>query len=128
MWKLITSEGFEASYKKFSKKHLNEANAVMNNLQTYLDALKEKRNVQQVNQLLPFVRSEPDGVIAIEQRGAKTDRKNQKLKATRLYLYVIEINQVIYLLRIGDKDSQKQDLQTIKKKVNQIKKEIGNNE
>jgi hypothetical protein len=34
------------------------------------------------------------------------------------------INQTVYLLGIGDKDSQKQDIETCRSKVKQIKKEV----
>jgi hypothetical protein len=60
--------------------------------------------------------------VAIDQRGAKIEKKQGKLKATRLYVYATIINQTLYLLGIGDKDSQKQDIETCRSKVKQIKK------
>lgn len=93
----------------------------MSNLQTYVDVLRETDNVQTANQQ-PFVHKELDGMVAIDQRGAKIEQKMGKLKATRLYVYAAVIHQTVYLLGIGDKDSQKQDLQTFSKKMKQVRK------
>ncbi len=123
MWGIEKYTGFDNQYKKFIKKHENEASAALNNLETYHAVLQETNNIQLAKQL-PFVHSEPDGMVAIDQRGAKKDqdKKTGKLKATRLYVYATVINQTVYLLGIGDKDSQKQDIETCRKKARQIKR------
>ncbi len=123
MWEIETYTGFENQYKKFVKKHENEASAALSNLQTYFEVLKETNNVQTANQQ-PFVHPEPEGMVAIDQRGARIEKRSGKLKATRLYVYAAVINQTVYLLGIGDKDSQKQDIETCRGKVKQIKKEV----
>lgn len=123
MWEIEKYTGFENQYKKFANKHENEASATLSNLQTYFEVLKETNNVQIANQQ-PFVHPEPEGMVAIDQRGAKIEKKQGKLKATRLYVYATIINQTLYLLGIGDKDSQKQDIETCRSKVKQIKKEV----
>ena len=120
MWELEKAEGFENCYKKFSKKHGAEANAVMANLETFRCVLNETNNVQRAKQQ-NFVRKEPDGIIALDSRGAPREKRGTKLKATRLYVYAIEVNSTLYLLRIGDKDSQAQDLKTCKKMVKKIR-------
>jgi len=125
MWGLEKATGFESRLKKFSKKHEVETSAAFSNLQTYVDVLNETDNLQAANQQ-PFVHAEPDGMVAIDQRGAHIERTTGKLKATRLYVYAAVINQTVYLLGIGDKDSQKQDLQTFSKKMKQIIKGLGN--
>ncbi|MDA3926346.1 MAG: hypothetical protein PF904_16770 [Kiritimatiellae bacterium] len=119
MWILEKVTGFESRFKKFSKKHEIEVSAALSNLQTYVDVLNKTNNLQTANQQL-FVHSEQDEMVAIDQRGAKIERKTGKLKATRLYVYAAVINQTVYLLGIGDKDSQKQDLQTFSKKMKKI--------
>ena len=123
MWEVEKAAGFDNQYKKFVKRHENEASAAMSNLETYLAVLQETNNAQAANQQ-PFVHSEPEGMVAIDQRGAKrnTNKKTGKLKATRLYVYAAVINQTVYLLGIGDKDSQKQDIETCRKKARQIKR------
>lgn len=123
MWGIEKATGFDNQYKKFVKKHESEASAAMGNLETYLAVLQETNNARIANQQ-PFVHSEPEGMVAIDQRGAKKDKdkKTGKLKATRLYVYATVINQTVYLLGIGDKDSQKQDIETCRKKARQIKR------
>ena len=120
MWTLEKAEGFENCFKKFSKKHAVEARAVMANLETFISVLNATNNVQQTKQL-NFVRKEPEGVVALDSSGAPREKKNTKLKATRLYVYAVEINSTLYLLRIGDKDSQPQDLKRCKQLVKQIR-------
>jgi hypothetical protein len=93
----------------------------LNNLQTYLDLLKKTENLQLANQQ-PFVHTEADEMVALDQRGATVERKAGKLKATRLYVYAVVLNKTVYLLGIGDKDSQKQDIQTFHKKMKKIRK------
>ena len=94
----------------------------MANLQTALDVLNETDNVRKVREL-NFARREPDGIIAFDSRGAKRERTGTKLKATRLYVYAVEIDSTLYLLRIGDKDSQARDLKTSANAVRKIKRE-----
>ena len=120
MWQIEKAIGFESRFKKFSKKHEIEASAALSNLQTYLAVLKETDNLQSANEL-PFIHAEPEGMVAIDQRGATVDRKKVKMKATRLYVYAAVINQTVHLLGIGDKDSQKQDIRIFRKKVKRIK-------
>lgn len=121
LWGIEKCAGFENQYKKFSRKHENEASAALSNLESYFQVLQVTNNVQVANQQ-PFVHSEPDGIVAIDQRGASTERSRGKLKATRLYVYAAVIQQTLYLLGIGDKDSQKQDLETCRNKVKRINK------
>jgi len=124
MWGLAKAEGFENSYKKFSRKHGAEAGAVMANLETALAVLNETDNMQAVREL-NFARKEPDGILALDSRGAKRERTGTKLKATRLYVYAVEIDSTLHLLRIGDKDSQRQDLKSCRKVVRKIRQGKG---
>lgn len=123
MWEIVPFDGFAHQFKKFSRKHEDEASAAMSNLQTYVDLLNVTGNVLLANQE-SFVHSEPDGMVAIDQRGTKIERKRGKLKATRLYVYAALINTTVYLLGIGDKDAQRQDIETCRKKVRQINGEL----
>ncbi len=104
MWEPAKAEGFENSFKKFDRKHPAEAEAVLANLQTALDVLNETNSVQKIREL-NFARKEPEGIIPLDSRGTKRKRTGTKLKATRLYIYAVEINSTLYLLRVGDKDS-----------------------
>jgi hypothetical protein len=86
MWKSARAEGFDNCLKKYAKKHMAEANAVLMNLETAFAVLTETNSVQKVREL-NFTRREPDGIIALDSRGAKRERTGTKLKATRLYIY-----------------------------------------
>lgn len=121
MWGIEQCAGFENQFKKFSRKHENEASAALSNLETYFQILQVTDNVQAANQQ-PFVHLEPDGMVAIDQHGARIERTKGKLKATRLYVYAAVIDQTVYLLGIGDKDSQRQDIETCRKKIRLINK------
>ena len=121
MWGLVKAQGFEHSFRKFTRKHAAEANAIMANLETAFAVLNETNSLQLVREL-NFSRKEPDGILALDSRGAKRKRTGTKLKATRLYVYAVEIESTLYLLRIGDKDSQAQDLKTCRKAVQKIKR------
>ena len=123
MWEPAKAKGFENNLKKFDRKHPKETEAVLANLQTALDVLNETNNVKKVRKL-NFARKEPEGIIALDSRGTKLKRTGTKLKATRLYIYAVEINFTLYLLRIGDKDSQVQDLKTCRNSVRKIKREL----
>jgi hypothetical protein len=122
MWSLVKAQGFENRFKKFTRKHAAEANAVMANLETAFAVLNETNSLQRVREL-NFSRKKPDGILALDSRGARRERTGTKLKATRLYVYAVEIDSTLYLLRIGDKDSQAQDLKTCRKMVRKIKQE-----
>ena len=121
MWEIEKATGFENRFKKFSRKHENEASAALSNLQTFVDGLNKTNKTQIANQL-PFIHTEPEGMVAIDERGAKLDRKKGKLKATRLYVYAAVVTQTVYLLGIGDKDSQKQDIETFSKKAKRLRR------
>ncbi|NCD23332.1 MAG: hypothetical protein EOL90_10395 [Spartobacteria bacterium] len=121
MWKTEPYIGFENQYKKFIESHECEAKAAMNNVETYLSVLQATGNIARAN-MQPFVHPEPEGMIAIDQRGVKIDKKHGKLKATRLYVYAAIVSETVYLLGIGDKDSQRLDIQNCRKKAQEIKK------
>ena len=104
MWQLEPQPGYEKRLKRFVKKHRREALAVLNNLDTFLKALQAGARVQQVK--LGCIHPEPLGVLAIDQKGGGVG-----LKQTRLYIYPDENSQTLYLLTLGDKQSQKKDIQ-----------------
>jgi len=121
VWRLEPYSGYENQLKKFSRKHEEEANAALSNLQMYLSVLQRTNNLQLANKE-SFVHKEPDGMVAIDERGAKIAKKKGKLKATRLYVYAYIEGETVHVLGIGDKDSQKQDIKTCGRKVRQINK------
>ncbi|MGA8659219.1 MAG: hypothetical protein WB586_24075 [Chthoniobacterales bacterium] len=53
-----------------------------------------------------FIHPEGRGIVALTQQGFKP-----KQPPTRLYLYPAQDSKTVYLITIGDKDTQSQDIQ-----------------
>lgn len=116
-WVLVESSVFASRFKRYQKKHGNETKAVLNNLDTFFKALQTggKANLIQAG----FIHREPQGVIAIDQKGAEG-----KPRQTRLYIYAVEIDCELHLITIGDKNTQKRDIDDCRNYVNALRKEI----
>ena len=112
-WTLIRSDIFARKLKRYYKKHPRETDAVLKNLQTFADALGFGDNPQIFD--AGFIHREPKGIVAIGQGGMKGGAKE-----TRLYIYVVEADSVVHLLTIGDKDSQKNDINACKELVKSL--------
>jgi hypothetical protein len=103
MWELRECDDLEKRMKKLVKKHRQEVINVLDNLQSYLTALRQGLLPQQI--VGNWVRSEPRGLRALDQTGPKNPKK-----VLRLYIYPDEDTQTLYALTIGDKDSQSDDI------------------
>ena len=64
-----------------------------------------------------FIHHEPQGVKAIDQKGGGRD-----LKQIRLYTYAQLSENTLHLITIGDKGSQKPDIQICRNFVSGIRK------
>ncbi len=104
MWKLQRTAEFEKRVRKWPKKHRRELTAMFDKLDTFLGALNAGAPVEQVK--FGFIHSEPHGVLAIDQKGGGSG-----LKQTRLYTYPKKSEQILHLIVIGDKASQKSDIE-----------------
>lgn len=89
--------------KPLVKKYRRELKNLLVNLQAYLDALNEGATPVQIQR--GFLHPEPHGILAIDQRG-----EGQGLKEFRLYIYPDTDRQKLYLLALGDKNTQKSDI------------------
>jgi hypothetical protein len=91
---------------RLTRRHPREHAAILRNLQRYLTLL----NCTQHTQLIQagFLHSEPQGVVAIDERGG-----GGSLRALRLYTYADQTNRTLHLLSLGDKDSQSNDLRAL---------------
>ncbi|MCF6150416.1 MAG: hypothetical protein E3K37_17410 [Candidatus Kuenenia sp.] len=87
-WKLEPSPFFDSRFKRFQKKHPNEAKAILNNFDTYISTLNE--GVNPINIKAGFIHHEPDGIKAIDQKGGKRQ---------------INAKQVIYFSAHGNKNT-----------------------
>jgi hypothetical protein len=102
-WSIVYTDEYDRRRKRYTKKNSEELKAVVNNFDTYLEALE--RNVIPQKITAGFIHREGLGVKAIDQKGSKG-----KLKQTRLYIYPDITTRKLYLLTIGDKRSQKEDI------------------
>lgn len=112
---------YENNLAYYEKKFPNELRAMLNNLDTYFGALKECGNPFQATG--GFIHNESDGIKAIDQKdgGQKT-----KLQQSRLYAYPDTNTNTLYLLAIGNKTSQRDDVNFCRGVVREIRKECSN--
>ena len=120
-WTLEPSPVFGSKTKQYKKKHPVETVAVLSNLDTYKKALDS--GVKPAFIQAGFIHQEPKGVVAIDQKGIPKEKLKGKPRQTRLYIYAYELDQVIHLITIGDKKTQKQDIEDCKKFVDRLRKE-----
>jgi len=116
VWILEESSFFASKFRRYQKKHPNETIAVMNNLDTYVRTIES--GVKPTLIQAGFIHREPLGVIAIDQKGA-----HSSLRQTRLYIYTVEVRNTIFLITIGDKNSQKRDIEDCRNFVKSLRKE-----
>lgn len=103
MWTVVATEQWLKDAKRYEKKHPRELEAVLNNLGRYLCLLKIVPNAKAA--LAGYLHPEPAGVVAIDQKGG-----GGSLQETRAYTYADEAEKVLYLITIGNKDSQSNDV------------------
>ena len=93
MWVIQRSQFFEARFKRFQKKHPEEAKAVLNNLDTYFKALCVGANP--VNIQAGFIHHEPEGIKALDQKGGKGN-----LMQSRLYIFPEMNKKIMHVISI----------------------------
>lgn len=114
MWQLEPTDDYERQFRWYEKKRPRELEAVLRNLQTYLEALRAGNKPMQIK--YGFVHVEPIGVFAIDQKGG-----GGKLAQTRLYVYPDIDAEILHLLTIGGKGlEQRNDIQLCKDFVAQL--------
>jgi hypothetical protein len=104
MWDLIPTQLYLRRYKKYEKKHPNELAAVLNNLDTFFESLNTGCRPTDIK--AGYIHPEPQGVIAIDQK--KSGHAN--LGETRLYVYPDSDKRDLYLVTLGSKSTQKDDI------------------
>ena len=115
-WHIVLSADYEKAAKQFAKKWPAELRAVANNLRTLVQAVEFGAKVEQLKSL-GFVHSEPHGILAITERGCE---KKTKPKATRLYVFVDDVECEICVMLLAEKaskSSQSKDISLCKKYV-----------
>lgn len=115
-WVLEESTIFPRRFKRYQKNHPDETAAVLNNLDTYVRTLQAGVHPSRIK--IGFIHREPQGVIAIDQKGMKGSPRQ-----TRLYLVPEGEEHVVYLITIGDKNTQSRDLTDCRHFIASLRKE-----
>ena len=118
-WSLQRTTRFNNRYKKLLKKHRAECHNAANNLNKYLQGLREGGKPAQLS-VHGFVHNEGEGAYALDQSG---DLKTTA--AIRLYVFPDELTQVLHVLTIGDKSTQGRDVNDVHQWVRAIKSGLG---
>ena len=124
LWHIQKSPFFDSRFKKFEKRHKDEALNLVYNAQSYFDALPGGAKVLAIAE--SFIHPETEGLIAVDQRNrslrdGRKKKGRKQMKESRLYLYPDETNRTLVFLSVGDKDSQARDLRVCKEYVRGLK-------
>jgi len=117
-WVLEPTGQYEKDYKWFEKKLPEELKAILDNLDTYFRVLNECGSPMQV--MFGFIHNEPEGIKAIDQKGGG---KRTKPRQARLYVFPDSLNNTLYLLKMGTKTNQRDDISNCREQVRKIKGE-----
>ena len=115
MWTLVNTDEYERRHKRFEKKRPRELAAVLDNLDTFFTALKAGAKPQQIR--MGCIHAEPHGVLALDQKGG-----GKNLAQTRLYIYPDADGEIVYVITLGGKDTQAEDIKTCGEFVEQLRK------
>lgn len=116
-WMLEPTDSFKRDERRYKKKHPHEYDAIMVNLDKYFCVLQKSNYTHFIT--MNYLHPEPDGVIAIDQKG----KSKYRLQQTRLYAYPDSSKKVLFLLAIGSKSGQSRDVNNCRKMVREIKKD-----
>lgn len=105
MWVLegLNDRKMQRRAKRFAKTHRQELTNLFDNLHSYLLALKGDLTPQQISR--GYVHDEPRGIKALDESGPGKHRK-----ALRLYIYPETETQTLFVLAVGDKATQREDI------------------
>lgn len=116
-WAIIPTTQWVKDRKWYDKKRPKELAAVLHNLKRYLDLLHSRPNSLSVS--VGFMHTEQAGVIAIDQSGG-----GKNLQETRLYIYADDTTRKVYLITIGNKQEQHDDVQMSRIFAEEVKKAV----
>jgi hypothetical protein len=115
-WQINIAYASSNKFTKFSKKHSREYVSVFANLEKILGLLRSGNKIGGFQ--VGFFRSEGEGVYRIGQTGVSGS------KESRLYVFPDEKNKTMYVLGIGVKDGQSDDIREAKTIAKAIKANI----
>lgn len=99
-WEIAEAQGYGTRFKQYRKNFEAATVAVYVNLETYFQMLQ--RGIKPLQIKAGFIHPEPGGVIALDQTGAG----KRNLHETRLYVFPEIATETLWLITIGDKESQ----------------------
>ena len=102
-WKLVRTDLFDRRAAEYNKNHKPQLKAVLSNLERYTDYIQTAPFARLMS--AHFIHPEGRGLVALTEKGYKP-----KQPPTRLYVYPQQNSKTLYLITIGDKRSQKQDI------------------
>jgi hypothetical protein len=114
MWQIQPTTQWEREQKYYEKKHPNELAAVLRNLHRYVNQLNIAPNARSV--MAGYIHPEPKGVVAIDQKGGGSN-----LQQTRLYIFPDEATNMLYIITIGNKNTQSDDIRCCKQFVDNLR-------
>lgn len=104
-WEMETTDIYPGNRaKKFGKSYEIPVGNMLSNLATYVATLAAGSHPEQAKRLLPFVHEEKQGLVAVDQRPPV---KGVQL---RLYLYPCMKCRKVFIVTIGDKSTQSEDV------------------
>jgi len=114
-WTIDISHASPRAFEDYEKRHRREFDACFNNLDKIIKFLNAglKMGGFQVG----FLRSEGRGLYRVGQTGVPGAR------ATRLYVYPDVHHAVMYILGIGDKDTQHKDIAAAHIKTDELRRQ-----
>ena len=113
MWTIETSTQWERDFKHYEKKHPRELAAVLRNLERYHELLNAAKNARAVQ--AGFLHPEPLGIVAVDQKGGGSG-----LQETRLYTFAQDDRQILWIITLGNKQSQAGDIRLAKEFVTHL--------
>lgn len=117
-WELSATHAVASKFKKYAKKHPDEYASCFENLDRVIQYLR--RGYKWKSFQFGYLRPEGECLYRIGETGVS------HAKGTRLYIYVPDTGSMIYLISIGDKDTQENDIKEAKSIIRAIKREQQN--
>ena len=115
-WRISNEFATGSRFKKFAESYPREYQSCGSNLQRLLNFLNSGLQLSVLAQNLSFFRSEREGLYRIGQSGVKS------AKETRLYVYPHDTCRIIFILDIGTKETQRNDIASARKIIREIRR------